>query len=45
MKCVTRRGIARDNKSLPLRGAWIEIVCGVPLVDLVNVAPLAGGVD
>ena len=37
--------IILPHMSLPLRGAWIEIVCGVPLVDLVNVAPLAGGVD
>ena len=34
-----------NNPSLPVRGAWIEIVGGIAYYVMSNVAPRAGSVD
>ena len=45
MKCALRRFWFRMGKSLPVRGAWIEIICLGKLIAAMLVAPRAGSVD
>ena len=45
MKLRLSRHYEDGAKSLPLRGAWIEIGRNAKAYPLIIVAPLAGGVD
>ena len=45
MKFKVAEKLCQPFGSLPLRGAWIEIIINMQSIRLSVVAPLAGGVD
>ena len=45
MKYLVSGRRIQESPSPPSRGAWIEIFLRVEARQLINVAPLAGGVD
>ena len=45
MKCINGPEVDRGRMSSPSRGTWIEMLCLIMPINLLEVVPLAGDVD